>query len=53
MAKRPVQTEEEKAEARRRFGERITEETGEGLIIKRQDGTVERVGKGGKLEKIS
>jgi hypothetical protein len=49
MAKRPVVKQDEE-EARRRFGERITEQTGEGLIIRRQDGTVQRVGKGGKLE---
>ena len=50
MAKKVKKQSEE--EARRRFGERITEQTGEGLIIERQDGTRERIGKGGKLEKI-
>ena len=59
MAKKPVEKVTIKAlragkteEARRRFGERITEQTGEGLIIRRQDGTVQRVGKGGKLETV-
>lgn len=58
MAKKPVvmgggrQSGKSAEEARRTFGERITEETGEGLIIHRQDGTVQRVGKGGKLETL-
>lgn len=57
MAKKPVvvggrQGGKSAEEARRRFGERITEQTGEGLIIRRQDGTVQRVGKGGKLETL-
>lgn len=45
-------TKKQVEESRRKFRERITEETGEGLIIHRQDGTRERVGKDGKLEKI-
>lgn len=58
MAKKPVvmgggrQSGKSAEEARRTFGERITEQTGEGLIIRRQDGTTQRVGKGGKLEPV-
>jgi hypothetical protein len=49
--KRPREKREDE-EARRWFGERITETTGEGLIITRLDGTRERIGKGGKLEPV-
>jgi hypothetical protein len=42
----------EREEARRRQAERLTEETGEGLIVERADGRRERVGAGGKLEKL-
>jgi hypothetical protein len=51
MAREPSESKKEKA--RRQMGERITEKTGEGLLITRLDGSVERVGKGGKLELVS
>lgn len=51
MVKKP--SKQEIAAARRRLAERLTETRSEGLIIRRRDGTVERVGKGGKLELVS
>jgi hypothetical protein len=50
MAKTKTPTTEAE-EARRRQAERLTEQTGEGLIITRLDGTRERV-VGGKLVPI-
>lgn len=38
-------------EARRKQAERLTEETGEGLVVVRSDGRRERIGAGGKLER--
>ena len=41
-----------RSEARRRLRERLTEETGEGLVIVRLDGTRQRVGAGGNMERL-
>jgi hypothetical protein len=47
-----ARTAAERDEAARRLADRLTEKTGEGLIIKNPGEPAMRVGKGGKLEPV-
>jgi len=49
MASTPVEPTAAEIEAKRRVAERLFEKDGCGLLIVRQDGTVQLVGPGGEL----